>query len=134
MFMQIALPLSLLLASLVVSLPAGATSSSGSVASAQNAVALPPIAEIPAMTFAADDLTRDVHSGENAEPEITDIEVVLVRGEYSGPGLWKVSKGANTLWILGTVSPVPKGMEWYSPETEAVLAQAQEIIGAPGFA
>ena len=63
---------------------------------------------------------------------ITDVEVVLVSGQYTGPGLWKVSKGDHALWILGTVSPVPKGMDWYSPQAESVLAQAQEIIGAPG--
>lgn len=64
--------------------------------------------------------------------DITDVEVVLVSGQYTGPGLWKVSKGDNALWILGTVSPVPKGMDWYSPQAESVLARAQEVIGAPG--
>ncbi len=64
---------------------------------------------------------------------ITDVEVVLVSGQYTGPGLWKVSKGDHVLWILGTVSPVPKKMDWYSPQAEAVLAQAQEIIWAPGI-
>lgn len=65
--------------------------------------------------------------------KITDVEVVLVSGQYTGPGLWKVSKGDHALWILGTVSPVPKGMDWYSPQAESVLAQAQEVIGGPGF-
>lgn len=65
--------------------------------------------------------------------KITDVEVVLVSGQYTGPGLWKVSKGDHALWILGTVSPVPKGMDWYSPQAESVLTQTQEIIGAPGF-
>jgi len=65
--------------------------------------------------------------------KITDVDVVLVSGQYTGPGLWKVSKGVHVLWILGTVSPVPKGMDWYSPQAERVLAQTQEIIGAPGI-
>lgn len=65
--------------------------------------------------------------------DITDVEVVLVSGQYTGPGLWKVSKGDHALWILGTVSPVPKKMDWYSPQAESVLARTQEIIGAPGF-
>lgn len=65
---------------------------------------------------------------------ITDVEAMLVSGQYSGPGLWKVSRGGNTLWILGTVAPVPKAMDWYSPEAEAVLAQSREIIGPPGVA
>lgn len=131
--MQIALPLSVLLALLAVSLPAGAASSGGFVASAQSVVAVSPVAEIPAVSSAGDE-PDSIETLENSEPGITDIEAMLVRGQYSGPGLWKISNGANTFWILGTVTPVPKGMEWYSPEAEAVLAQAQEVIGAPGFA
>ena len=61
------------------------------------------------------------------------LDAVVVSGRQPGPGLWRVSKGDHDLWILGTVSPVPKGMEWYSPKTEAVLAQSQEIIGQPGI-
>ena len=68
-----------------------------------------------------------------AAGNITDVEVVLVSGQYTGPGLWKVSKGDHALWILGTVSPVPNKMDWYSPQAESVLAQTQEIIGEPGF-
>jgi hypothetical protein len=59
------------------------------------------------------------------------LDTVVVSGIRPGPGLWKVSKGDHALWILGTVSPVPKKMEWYSPRSEAVLRQTQEIIGAP---
>ena len=59
---------------------------------------------------------------------------VVVSGIQPGPGLWKVSKGDHELWILGTVAPVPKRMEWQSPKTEAVLRQTQELIGQPGIA
>lgn len=64
--------------------------------------------------------------------DIIDAAPVLVSGRHSGPGLWKVSHGDNVLWILGTVSPVPRKMDWYSPQAEQVLAQASEIIGPPG--
>lgn len=64
---------------------------------------------------------------------IIDLDSVLVSGRYSGPALWKVVNGDNALWILGTVSPVPRKMEWYSPQAEDILAQAQEVIGAPGL-
>lgn len=64
---------------------------------------------------------------------IVDMDTVLVSGRHAGPALWKVVKGDHALWILGTVNPVPRRMEWYSPEAEEVLAQAQEVIGAPAF-
>lgn len=64
---------------------------------------------------------------------IKDMEAVVVSGVQPGPGLWKVSHGGNVLWILGTVSPVPKRMDWHSPQVEAVMADAEEIIGPPGI-
>ena len=91
-----------------------------------------PAAARPAPAVAGQPLAAPVASAPGAG-KITDVDVVLVSGQYTGPGLWKVSKGDHALWILGTVSPVPKGMDWYSPQAEAVLARTQEIIGAPGF-
>lgn len=58
------------------------------------------------------------------------VEEVLVTGEHPGPGLWKVSSGDHSLWILGTHSPLPQGMTWRSQEVEAIIAEAQQIIGS----
>ncbi|NCW20518.1 MAG: CTP synthase, partial [Gammaproteobacteria bacterium] len=51
-------------------------------------------------------------------------------GEAAGPGLWKVRNGDNTLYILGTLSPLPKKMEWRSREVENVLSRAKQVIPA----
>lgn len=67
----------------------------------------------------------------SAPPTVRTLGTVVVSGIRPGPALWKVSRGEHVLWILGTVSPVPKGMEWYSPQSEAVLRQTQEIIDGP---
>lgn len=61
---------------------------------------------------------------------ITEIEEVTIFGELAGPGLWKVRHGENTLYILGTLSPLPKNMEWRSREVENVLARAKQVIPA----
>ena len=61
---------------------------------------------------------------------ITEIEEVTIFGELAGPGLWKVRHGENTLYILGTLSPLPKKMEWRSREVENVLARAKQVIPA----
>lgn len=65
--------------------------------------------------------------------EMRTLDTVVVSGIRPGPGLWQVSSGGNTLWILGTVSPVPRDMEWYSPQTEAVLREVQEVVERPGI-
>jgi hypothetical protein len=63
---------------------------------------------------------------------VKQLQKVVVSGVQAGPGLWKVSNGGHTLWILGLVSPVPRKMDWYSPQAEARLGEAQELIGPPG--
>ena len=60
-----------------------------------------------------------------------DLETVVVRGVQPGPGLWKVTKGDHVLWILGTLSPLPKGITWDSARVEAIIATAQEVINVP---
>lgn len=64
---------------------------------------------------------------------IRDMETMVVSGVQPGPGLWKVRKGDHTLWVLGTISPLPRRMEWESRDVELVIAQAQEVIGPPGL-
>jgi uncharacterized protein YbaP (TraB family) len=62
------------------------------------------------------------------------MEEVVVTGEHEGPRLWKVHKGDHVLWILGTVTPLPKKMIWQSDAVESVLQQSQEVVPAwPAF-
>lgn len=56
------------------------------------------------------------------------METVLVSGEQPGPGLWRVSKDGRVLWILGTLSPLPKRMRWQSEEVTALVAGSQEVL------
>jgi uncharacterized protein YbaP (TraB family) len=66
---------------------------------------------------------------------------VVVTGEHEGPRLWKVRKpggpagqGDHVMWILGTLTPLPKKMIWQSEAVEAVLQQSQEVVPAwPAF-
>lgn len=59
-------------------------------------------------------------------------QVVLVTGSRPGPGLWKVSKGDNVMWVFGTYAPMPAKMEWRSRDVEKVIAGSQEYLKAPG--
>jgi uncharacterized protein YbaP (TraB family) len=62
------------------------------------------------------------------------MEEVTITGQHEGPRLWKVRQGDHVLWILGTVTPLPKKMIWQSDAVEAVLQQSQEVVPAwPAF-
>ncbi|WP_456999759.1 TraB/GumN family protein [Luteimonas sp. A534] len=66
-----------------------------------------------------------------ADDGIVDLEAMVVSGAQPGPGMWKVSSGDNVLYILGTVSPLPRRMEWMSDDVEAVIADARVVISSP---
>jgi hypothetical protein len=58
-------------------------------------------------------------------------ETLLVFGEQPGPGMWKVTKGDNVLWVIGTQTPLPQKMRWRAREVKQVIAQAQEVLPPP---
>ena len=68
-----------------------------------------------------------------ADDGVLELDTMVVTGVQPGPGMWKVSKGDHTLWILGTLSPLPNNITWLSRDVDAVLDQSQQILGAPGF-
>lgn len=61
------------------------------------------------------------------------VDEIVVTGERAGPGLWRVYKGAAQLWILGTVSPLPKDMTWRSSQLEKVLDGTDQVLVAKPF-
>jgi len=44
--------------------------------------------------------------------------------------MWTVRRGDHVLWILGTVTPLPKKMVWQPDAVREVLAQSQEVVPA----
>ena len=64
-----------------------------------------------------------------AEPR--ELAPVMVSGVQPGPKLWKVTRGDHVLWVLGTLSPAPKRIEWTSREAErAIVASGEVLLGA----
>jgi uncharacterized protein YbaP (TraB family) len=58
------------------------------------------------------------------------MQEVVITGEHEGPRLWKVHTADHVLWILGTVTPLPKKMIWQSDAVETVLQHSQEVVPA----
>ena len=61
----------------------------------------------------------------------TELAAVTVTGPQPGPSLWRVNKADHVLWILGSVSPLPKGMVWRSDDVDATIAESQVVLGSP---
>lgn len=67
-----------------------------------------------------------------AEAPLATLEAVVVTGIQPGPGLWQVRKGEHTLWIMATLSPLPKRIEWEPRELDALVARADRVLSSPG--
>lgn len=65
------------------------------------------------------------------ETGLQRLDEVLITGSMPGPGMWRVSHEGHTLWILGTISPLPRRMDWNSLDVETVVAGSQRVIGPP---
>lgn len=68
--------------------------------------------------------------GEAAE-KIEAPEEIIVTGRLPGPPLWKVSNGDKVLWIFPTLDWIPKDMLWENERVARVIAESQEVLGAP---
>jgi hypothetical protein len=66
-----------------------------------------------------------------AIPAADEIDEVLIIGEQPGPSLWKVYKDDHVLWVLGTLSPLPKKMQWRSQQADNALMNSQELLLPP---
>lgn len=61
---------------------------------------------------------------------LQQLDEIAIVGERPGPRLWKVSKGDHVLWLLGTLSHIPKRMTWRSSEVESALAGSQQLLAS----
>lgn len=91
------------------------------------------IVSLAAVAWHADASAADAEPAARTEP-VRDLAPLVVTGVQPGPGMWKVhGPGGHTLWVLGTVSPLPGALQWKSDEVEAVIARSGVVLGAPSL-
>jgi uncharacterized protein YbaP (TraB family) len=62
------------------------------------------------------------------QPQATQLDEVVVTGERTGPGLWRVHRGASQLWVLGSLSPLPKGITWRATQVDQILGSTNQVL------
>jgi hypothetical protein len=65
-------------------------------------------------------------------PPPVQLESTLVTGQQPGPGLWQVVRGDNVMWVLATITPVPRDMQWRSSEVESIMAESTLVLADAG--
>jgi uncharacterized protein YbaP (TraB family) len=79
------------------------------------------LAVVPATAFCAD-------TNPAVAPSADQLQELVVTGERTGPGLWHVHKGAAHVWILGSISPLPRDITWRSAQVERLLASTDRVL------
>ena len=57
----------------------------------------------------------------------SNAEIVVVTPDHPGPAMWHIAKGQSEVWIIPTVSPVPKDLAWDSSEIQSLLKNAKGV-------
>jgi uncharacterized protein YbaP (TraB family) len=56
------------------------------------------------------------------------LDEIVVTAERAGPGMWHVHRGAANVWILGSISPLPRDITWRSKQVEMVLESTSQVL------
>jgi uncharacterized protein YbaP (TraB family) len=56
------------------------------------------------------------------------VDEIVVTAERAGPGMWHVHRGAANVWILGSISPLPRDITWRSKQVETVLESTSQVL------
>jgi uncharacterized protein YbaP (TraB family) len=62
------------------------------------------------------------------EPPPAALDEIVVSGERTGPGMWHIRHGTADVWLLGSLSPLPRGITWRSRQVEGVLANTSQVL------
>jgi hypothetical protein len=62
-----------------------------------------------------------------AEPQLEELETIVIQGGLATPQMWKVSKGDHVMWVLGDAQ-APPGTQWRFDQVEARMAESQLLL------
>jgi len=78
---------------------------------------------LPAILLAG--LCAQAGGAGQASPALYEI---VVTAERTGPGMWHVHRGDANVWILGSISPLPRDITWRSKQVESVLESTSQVL------
>ncbi|HEY2779790.1 MAG TPA: TraB/GumN family protein [Steroidobacteraceae bacterium] len=67
-------------------------------------------------------------AGASAEQPAPALDEIIVTAERAGPGMWHVHRGDANVWLLGSISPLPRDITWHSKQVESVLESTSQVL------
>ena len=60
--------------------------------------------------------------------QVPALDEIVITAERAGPGMWHVHRGDANVWILGSISPLPRDITWRSKQVESVLESTSQVL------
>ena len=69
----------------------------------------------------------------NPAPASSQVTASLpaVQIDQFGPAIWGISKGNHVLWVVGSVAPIQKDLQWNSINVTELIKTAQVFVAEP---
>ncbi len=83
---------------------------------------------IAAATSSASLLSGLLRGGRRRRASPAALDEIVVTAERAGPGMWHVHRGDANVWILGSISPLPRDITWRSKQVESVLESTSQVL------
>jgi uncharacterized protein YbaP (TraB family) len=85
-------------------------------------------AKFPAAKFLTASLIAGILAAGACRATQVPLDEIIVTAERAGPGMWHVRRGAANVWILGSISPLPRDITWRSKQVETVLESTSQVL------
>jgi uncharacterized protein YbaP (TraB family) len=83
---------------------------------------------VAAVIFLAAGVAGYFAAAARAEQPAPALDEIIVTAERAGPGMWHVHRGDANVWILGSISPLPRDITWRSKQVESVLERTSQVL------
>jgi len=67
-------------------------------------------------------------SAQTQEPQVSELDEIVVLARRSGAPMWTVTRGDSTLILVGAITGIPRDLAWRPDDLEAAAARSNQIL------
>lgn len=70
----------------------------------------------------------DRSGAQTPEPQVSELDEIVVLARRSGAPMWTVTRGDSTLILVGAITGIPRDLAWRPDDLEAAAARSNQIL------
>ena len=67
-------------------------------------------------------------TAQTQEPQVSELDEIVVLARRSGAPMWTVTRGDSTLILVGAITGIPRDLAWRPDDLEAAAARSNQIL------